>query len=580
MHTSRLKPSTLLTTADMHGYIHTYALIGRDRLCTLAQANEVCIVCGECVCMERDRQTDSTDRDRERQKEQRGRHVDACMHINASMLSPRSHSIFILTLEQTNVNDGSKKKSKLFMVDLAGSETVKKTGAEGQTLKEAQAINKSLSALSNVIFALSEGKASHIPYRDSKLTRLLQEALGGNCRTALIINVSPARLNEAETISTMRFGKSAKKIKTRAHINKEQSAAELQLMLDAVKKHNRALESQIAAKDSEIALLKSVGSAGGEGGEVTHKVVELSEELDRERQSKASLAARVDELEKQVEDLEAEHEEQVDALKSDIDKNRELLKAKDSELDDATLKLKSLAEGAGGGGGGGISAAIVAGLESKLRDMSALANEAEGSGGWEKMREMISELQARMPSPQGEVFGGDGGGQRQKEDEEQMESLRQEAKDWEAKYKTLLEEKVADADDFAKKRLQKTEDVNSTLLRKAKEDSKLLEARELEIQIFEKRLLKNNQRIKILELLLTDTRAKNDQLKMCIDGSAGGGGRVVKGGAKAIQGGSGRRALHSLAQVNVTAGFVWTCTSRSLPPSLPPSLPLHVRHVS
>ena len=495
------------------------------------------------------------------------------MHINASMLSPRSHSIFILTLEQTNVNDGSKKKSKLFMVDLAGSETVKKTGAEGQTLKEAQAINKSLSALSNVIFALSEGKASHIPYRDSKLTRLLQEALGGNCRTALIINVSPARLNEAETISTMRFGKSAKKIKTRAHINKEQSAAELQLMLDAVKKHNRALESQIAAKDSEIALLKSVGSAGGEGGEVTHKVVELSEELDRERQSKASLAARVDELEKQVEDLEAEHEEQVDALKSDIDKNRELLKAKDSELDDATLKLKSLAEGAGGGGGGGISAAIVAGLESKLRDMSALANEAEGSGGWEKMREMISELQARMPSPRGEVFGGDGGGQRQKEDEEQMESLRQEAKDWEAKYKTLLEEKVADADDFAKKRLQKTEDVNSTLLRKAKEDSKLLEARELEIQIFEKRLLKNNQRIKILELLLTDTRAKNDQLKMCIDGSAGGGGRVVKGVAKAIQGGSGRRALHSLAQVNVTAGFVWTCTSRSLARSLPPNLP-------
>ena len=94
----------------------------------------------------------------------------------------RSHSIFILTLEQTNVNDGSKKKSKLFMVDLAGSETVKKTGAEGQTLKEAQAINKSLSALSNVIFALSEGKASHIPYRDSSSPFCRRP--GGNCRTA------------------------------------------------------------------------------------------------------------------------------------------------------------------------------------------------------------------------------------------------------------------------------------------------------------------------------------------------------------------------------------------------------------
>eukprot|EP00277_Geminigera_cryophila_P020444 CAMPEP_0179490294 /NCGR_PEP_ID=MMETSP0799-20121207/65373_1 /TAXON_ID=46947 /ORGANISM="Geminigera cryophila, Strain CCMP2564" /LENGTH=398 /DNA_ID=CAMNT_0021306459 /DNA_START=165 /DNA_END=1358 /DNA_ORIENTATION=- len=172
--------------------------------------------------------------------------------------SSRSHSIFILTLEQTNSTDGSKKKSKLFMVDLAGSETVKKTGAEGQTLKEAQAINKSLSALSNVIFALSEGKASHIPYRDSKLTRLLQEALGGNCRTALIINCSPAKMNESETISTMRFGKSAKRIKNRAHINKEQSPAELKLLLQEMQRQNRELNAQISAKDFEIQALKTV----------------------------------------------------------------------------------------------------------------------------------------------------------------------------------------------------------------------------------------------------------------------------------------------------------------------------------
>lgn len=173
--------------------------------------------------------------------------------------SSRSHSIFVISLEQTNTTDGSRKKSKLFMVDLAGSEMVRKTGAEGATLKEAQHINKSLSALSNVIFSLSEGKASHIPYRDSKLTRILQEAIGGNCRTALIINCSPAKINEPETVSTMRFGKSAKRIKNRAHINKEQSPAELKLLLEDMRRKNKELHSIIAAKDFEIDTLKSVG---------------------------------------------------------------------------------------------------------------------------------------------------------------------------------------------------------------------------------------------------------------------------------------------------------------------------------
>jgi kinesin family protein 5 len=86
--------------------------------------------------------------------------------------SSRSHSMFVITLEQTNTIDESRKRSKLFMVDLAGSEMVRKTGAEGSTLKEAQHINKSLSALSNVIFKLSGGHATHIPYRDSKLTQV------------------------------------------------------------------------------------------------------------------------------------------------------------------------------------------------------------------------------------------------------------------------------------------------------------------------------------------------------------------------------------------------------------------------
>jgi kinesin family member 5 len=92
------------------------------------------------------------------------------------------------------------------LVDLAGSEKINKTGAAGQTLEEAKTINKSLTTLGMVINALTDGKATHVPYRDSKLTRILQESLGGNARTALIIACSPAKDNEEETTGTLKFG--------------------------------------------------------------------------------------------------------------------------------------------------------------------------------------------------------------------------------------------------------------------------------------------------------------------------------------------------------------------------------------
>ena len=101
--------------------------------------------------------------------------------------SSRSHSLFIVTLAQKNGGTGEAIKGKLFLIDLAGSETVAKTNVSGVQLEELKKINKSLSALGNVINALTDGKSSHIPYRDSKLTRILSEALGGNSRTALII---------------------------------------------------------------------------------------------------------------------------------------------------------------------------------------------------------------------------------------------------------------------------------------------------------------------------------------------------------------------------------------------------------
>ena len=98
------------------------------------------------------------------------------------------------------------------VVDLAGSESQKKTGATGDTLKEANAINKSLSALGNVISALTSG-VDHIPYRNSKLTELLQDGLGGNAKTLMFVNASPADYNFAETCSSFEFALRCKKIK-------------------------------------------------------------------------------------------------------------------------------------------------------------------------------------------------------------------------------------------------------------------------------------------------------------------------------------------------------------------------------
>ncbi|KAK4768911.1 hypothetical protein SAY86_027061 [Trapa natans] len=117
---------------------------------------------------------------------------------------------------------GRIKCGKLVLVDLAGSEKIEKTGAEGMVLEEAKTINKSLSALGKVVYALTcgtTGRGDHIPYRDSKLTRILKDALGGNSRTALLCCCSPSPSNAAETVSTLRFGARAKHVKVSPRIN-------------------------------------------------------------------------------------------------------------------------------------------------------------------------------------------------------------------------------------------------------------------------------------------------------------------------------------------------------------------------
>lgn len=118
--------------------------------------------------------------------------------------SSRSHLLLQITVSGVNLVSKVKSKGKLTLVDLAGSERVSKSEAEGKRLTEAAAINKSLSSLGLVFSALATGQ-KHIPYRNSKLTHVLQDSLGGDSKTCMFINVSPAESNISETQSTLNF---------------------------------------------------------------------------------------------------------------------------------------------------------------------------------------------------------------------------------------------------------------------------------------------------------------------------------------------------------------------------------------
>ncbi|XP_066296014.1 osmotic avoidance abnormal protein 3-like isoform X2 [Branchiostoma lanceolatum] len=161
--------------------------------------------------------------------------------------SSRSHSIFTIFLEMCSTDKEGEthlRAGKLNLVDLAGSERQAKTGATGDRLKEATKINLSLSALGNVISALVDGKSKHIPYRDSKLTRLLQDSLGGNTKTLMIACLSPADNNYDETLSTLRYANRAKNIKNKPRINEDPKDALLREYQEEIQR----LKAMLAAK--------------------------------------------------------------------------------------------------------------------------------------------------------------------------------------------------------------------------------------------------------------------------------------------------------------------------------------------
>jgi len=135
--------------------------------------------------------------------------------------SSRSHLVLKLTVRLTNKTSGAQSVGKLSLVDLAGSERVGKSGAEGNRLKEAQAINKSLSALGGVVRTLANGGA-HVPYRDSKLTHVLADSIGGDSKTLMFCNISPRDRDIQETMCSLQFAVQAKEVTSgpaKRHVN-------------------------------------------------------------------------------------------------------------------------------------------------------------------------------------------------------------------------------------------------------------------------------------------------------------------------------------------------------------------------
>jgi kinesin family protein 3/17 len=189
-----------------------------------------------------------------------GQKKRAVGQTNMNEHSSRSHMVLTFQVSACEVNDEqgvARTVSKLHLVDLAGSERQKATGATGDRLKEGAQINLSLSALGNVINALTEPKTAgtkkrHVPYRDSKLTRLLQDSLGGNSFTVMICNVSPAEMNAEETTSSLRFAERAKKVENTATVNRDPKSARLAELLQ----ENMALKEKVGRLESYVEKLE------------------------------------------------------------------------------------------------------------------------------------------------------------------------------------------------------------------------------------------------------------------------------------------------------------------------------------
>lgn len=253
--------------------------------------------------------------------------------------SSRSHSIFSITVEASEFGpDGQNhiRMGKLNLVDLAGSERQSKTQATGDRFKEAININQSLTTLGNVISALVSAKAAHIPYRDSKLTRLLQDSLGGNTKTVMVANIGPADWNFDETLTTLRYAHRAKNIKNKPKINEDPKDAMLREFQEEIMNLKKQLENFQGGK-----------IVSGPGGEKIvkvqdeQKIKEMEEKLAREKEE---IRLKAEEERKKIEAQKNLAEEEKNKLLENLKKQEETQKEAKENQSKLLRKLKKMEE--------------------------------------------------------------------------------------------------------------------------------------------------------------------------------------------------------------------------------------------
>uniref|UniRef100_A0A665UI75 Kinesin-like protein n=1 Tax=Echeneis naucrates TaxID=173247 RepID=A0A665UI75_ECHNA len=289
---------------------------------------------------------------------------------NMNEHSSRSHSIFLINIKQEHVETEQKLCGKLYLVDLAGSEKVSKTGAAGAVLDEAKNINKSLSALGNVISALAEGTKTHVPYRDSKMTRILQDSLGGNCRTTMFICCSPSSYNDAETKSTLMFGQRAKTIRNTASINLELTAEQWKRKYEKEKEKNKSLKDTIQKLEAELNRWRN-GEDVPETEQTTSDMVTRIESVEERPildNDTSSIVVRISEEERQ------KYEEEI----------RKLYKQLDDKDDEINLQCQ-----------------LVEKLKQQMLDQDELLASSRGDG--DKVQAELGRLQVESDCAKAEV---------------------------------------------------------------------------------------------------------------------------------------------------------------------------------
>ncbi|CAM0906969.1 unnamed protein product [Alopecurus aequalis] len=263
---------------------------------------------------------------------------------NMNSESSRSHSVFTCVIESHWERDSMAhlRFGRLNLVDLAGSERQKSSGAEGERLKEAANINRSLSTLGLVIMTLVDGKSRHVPYRDSRLTFLLQDSLGGNSKTTIVANISPSICSSNETLSTLKFAQRAKLIQNNAKVNEDASGdiMALQRQIEKLKDQLTCLRKQQnvpgsssfqllnSGSDNEYNTLAEDHQASCDLNLLKQKVSHLEDVLVGSLRREKLAEVDIRKLEAEIKHLNR----LVDLKESDSQRLRETLKLRDEKL--------------------------------------------------------------------------------------------------------------------------------------------------------------------------------------------------------------------------------------------------------